>query len=303
MRVIDQPFLTRQDILGVLLPGRLATESPFRTLRGKRAASAGFKVPLRGVRGQVRGVLHLYSTLNADAARAFRLMRLDAAVEFAGQAERLETSEPANYLKDLIAAAAGEQLASGSRRPPTLERYLARRTGDGLDTAQAILEWLARADAWLPSAGALDTAQEALIELAADASRVRSEVDGVDAASVTSFYGIVSRMDATAAELEDRNRETILVSREELEREGLAAIGQAVTLLWEALPGGGTYMLPKAAVVVGANAQHDSNSPYDAGSPSMLGEHLGPADSAWVQRGLAREPTAVPRGGLKVSES
>ena len=311
MRLVEQPFVTRRDVLGVLRPGEAMTEGPFRTLRQRRAASNGFHVPLRSVSGQVLGRLHLYSALNADAARAYRLNQVDVAQQFALKASELETSDAASYLTHVIGVAAArfgpEQASSGS---PGFRRYLASHsgtTGAGLEFRDLAREWLAHAEAWIPFAGGdLDTFEDACWVLWKGSQEARVEIDGAPADSLSTFFGLVSRMDRTAAELEAGDGSRVLVPRDELEREGLASIGQPVALMREALPGGGTYLLPRAAVALGAGqADTPDPSPFDIDVSQSVTTvaTLDPADSAWLERELARDPNAVPAAPMPVQGS
>ncbi len=304
MRVIEEPFLTRESVLSVLRPGELTSERPFRTLREHGAASEGLAVPIRTPGGQVLGRVQLYSSLNADAARAYRLQRAAVARELAAAAMTIERSPAAQIIREAVASAAAslpvEHLST--QAPPSLQRYLNMRrhsTGRGLDPEGLTREWLSHSDAWL-SAGSEnhDTLIEATIELDREACQARENVLGEDAGSTTTFYGIVRRMDSTAAEIEG-GEQALLVPRDDLDRQGLAVLGQPVAVLREVLPGGGSYSLPMPAVALEAETFAGVPSPWEGKGYLQVQEGAfrvspyGDRDGDWLERELAREPNAL----------
>jgi hypothetical protein len=302
MRVIEEPFLTRESVIAVMRPGELTSERPFRTLRDHRAASEGLAVPIRTPGGQVLGRVQLYSSLNADAARAYRLRRIEVARELAARASAIEHSQAAELIRRAVVAAARNLPVDrlSAETPPSLRHYLSTRgrvSWRGLDREGLTREWLSRSDAWLAE-GSDD--REALIEAAMEldqaACQARADIPDESAASATTFYGIVRRMDATAAEIEGASEETLLVPRDDLERQGLAVLGQPVAVLREVLPGGGSYSLPMAALALEEETFTDVPSPWsdeiEDGNRWKISE-LTSRDADWLERGLAREPTAL----------
>ncbi|HEV2999005.1 MAG TPA: hypothetical protein VGX16_07840, partial [Solirubrobacteraceae bacterium] len=204
MRVIEEPFVTREAVLSVLHPGELTSERPFRTLRERGAASEGLAVPIRTAAGQILGRVQLYSGLNADAARAYRLRQVEVARELAGRATAIEGSPAAQLIRRAVASAAASLPVDelSAQAPPSLRRYLdmrGRSTGRGLDRGWLTREWLSHSDAWLAAgSGDHDALIEAAMELDRAACQAREDVLGEEAASATTFYGVVRRMDATA---------------------------------------------------------------------------------------------------------
>ena len=311
MRVLEEPFLTRDSILRVYRPAEITTGRPFR-LRAQHAASHGLSVPVRTSLGQFVGRVHLYSALNADAARAYRLHEKTAARELAKRAAELEASPAAATIVSAIASVASQMPGDplSDQAPAHLRRYLAQRRASssrGLDTGALAREWLVQSAAWL--AAESEELIEAVSQLGRKADEARAQVlEGPFTA--TTFYGVVQRMDPSAAEIEGPGGETMLIPRMDLEREGLAAIGQPVSLLQEALPGGGSYWLPMPAVALDVDpGEPAAESSLNAESPLMdvvraeggaLVAHLPPADRSWFERELAREPTAVPAAPLPV---
>lgn len=301
--MIEEPFLTRESVLSVLRPGELTSERPFRTLREHGAASEGLAVPIRTPGGQVLGRVQLYSSLNADAARAYRLQRAGVARELAGRATAIERSPAAQLIRKAVASAAASLPVdrSSMQAPPSLQRYLnmrRRSTGRGLDPEWLTREWLSHSDAWLADgAGDRDALIEAAIELDREACQAREDVLGEDVTSATTFYGVVRRMDPTAAEIEGGDQ-TLLVPLDDLERQGLAELGQSVAVLREALPGGGSYTLALSAVALEEEALEDGCSLWESNLEvyeDRIAEIsvLSGRDGDWLCRELAREPSAL----------
>lgn len=311
VRVLEEPFLTRDVILRVYRPAEITAGRPFR-LGAQRAASRGQSVAVRTSLGQFVGRVHVYSALNADAARAYRLGDKAAARELANRATELEASPAAATILSAIRSIAsnmpGDPLSNDA--PARLRRYLEQRrvsSSRGLDPLALAREWLVQSAAWLTAES--DQLTDAVSHLGRRADEARAQIlEGPLTAST--FYGVVQRMDPSAAEIEGPGGETMLIPRIDLDREGLAAIGQAVSLLQEALPGGGSFWLPMPAVAIDADVgERPPESPLEAGSPLMdffrtpggaLVTDAPPADRRWFERELAREPTAVPAAPLPV---
>lgn len=300
MQVAAEPFLTRDSVLAMLRPGELASERPFRTLREHGAASAGLSVTMRSPGGHVLGRLQLYSALNGDAARAFRLHDVELAQAFAQRAQEIEQTPAAKRVQRAVAAVAASMPTDPTLADATvgLRRFLhlrRRSTPAGLDTARTTREWLAGSAAWLEESASRTELVDAVVQLHRTACEARAELAADRLQSVSTFFGIVARMDAMSAEVEG-DSETVLMPRDDLERQGLAVLGQPVALLREALPGRGSYVLPMPAVRLGPPEHDRAPSPW---SPSLLddggmpGSVLSPADRAWLDRELARNPTAV----------
>lgn len=306
MRVLEEPFMTRDAIVAVLRPGQSATEGPFRTLRNRHLASEGLRIDVRTSSGRVHGRTHLYCSLNTDAARAARLGQAALAERFASRAGELEQSRDAELIANAVRAIASnmtsDPLAEDS--PIALQRYARLRAGSSwraLDNDALMREWLVQSASWLRE-DRPDDLVSATRSLAQAVTQTRADLLSDSATSIVTFLGVVRRMDESAAEIEGDD-ETRLVPRADLERQGLAILGQAVALLCEALPGGGTLVLPMPAVHL---------DPSDPGGPpstlpvwdldssdALQGSVLSKADHAWLDRALAREPTAVPFAPLR----
>jgi hypothetical protein len=314
MRAIEEPFLTRDAVLSVLRPGELTSERPFRTLRERGAASEGFAIPIRTPSGQVFGRIQLYSSLNADAARAYRLRRIEVARELAGRAAIIERSPAATLVREAVTSAAASLPVDhlSAETPPSLRRYVnarAHSTWRGLDREGLVREWLSHSDAWLATGSdGRDALIDAAIKLDQQACQAREDVLGEDAASATTFYGVVRRMDVAAAEIEGVNGQTLLVPRDDLDRQGLAVLGQPVAVLREVLPGGGSYSLPMPAIAVDEEgAFADVRPSWDSGfdqveDGSVWGvSALRGRDVDWLERELAREPNALLAAPLPIA--
>jgi hypothetical protein len=304
MHVLEEPFTTREAILTILRPGQPATESPFRTLRQHHCASDGLRADVRTIHGQLLGRAHFYSLLNLDAARAVRLGEPTLARQLAARAGELERSRHADLIRGAIQLIGSKISIDPSREdiPIALKRYLLARSRSswrGLDQYALTREWLVYSAAWLNQEehGEI-TAAVATLAQAANQARADLLVDaGLPPAST--FFGVVRRMDSSAAEVQG-DHETRLVPRDDLERQGLAVIGQAVSLLCEVLPTGGSLMFPMPAVAVESSPSLAEDSPWDLES---MGEGalqmLDSADYAWLTRELAQEPTAMPLAPLR----
>jgi hypothetical protein len=299
MRVVEEPFTTRDAILAVLRPGKIPSEGPFRTLRQKNFASPGIRIDVRSSLGRVLGRAHLYSSLNADAARAVRLHQEDLANSLVVRAGEIERSPPAQtVLKAIRQAASAVNIEAPNG---ALRRYLCQRRHPAdlvLDPAALARDWLVHPAAWLDD-DTRDEVLEAVTMLAQEATEARHELIG-DAFQASTYFGTVRRMDSTAAEIEGDDG-AVLLPRRDLERHGLAVLGQAVALLTESLPAGGTLTLPMPAISLMPPLGTRIGSPWDVedlddgATPASL---LSAADHAWLGRTLAREPTAVPAAPL-----
>jgi hypothetical protein len=302
MQVVGEPFVSREAILAILHLGQVATESRFRTLRTRGAASSGLPVTMRTVGGQIMGSLHLYSALNTDAARAFRLREVELAQRLAERAEQIERSEDARRVREAVASVASRIPVEDTDASAEMRRFIeARRsTWHALDRAALSREWLTHSEAWLTFD--YDSVLESVFNLSAAVETARLEL--APETHVTTFYGRVARMDDVVAEVEGADNQALLVPRDDLQRQGLAALGQAVAILREVLPGGGSYSLPMPAVAL---------EPADADTRSPFAEELDQMDDvaylailerrdwSWVERVTARSPTTLIASPLPVA--
>lgn len=310
MQVAEEPFLTRENILAVLKPGGTTTDRPFRTLRKHAAASEGITVPVRTSNGHLLGKVSLYNCLNGDAARAFRWDQVEVAQELVRRAGALERSVWAEQIRVAVEVIASAMPIdpTGGEAPAALRNYLTLRSRSswrGLEQGALAREWIAHSKAWLDS-GIGDRAQlvEAVEALNREAEKTRAEVVPGNADSVSTFLGIVRRMDSVAAEIESEKGEVLLIPRDDLNRQGLAQVGQSVSLLREVLPNGGVYCLPMPAVTLAEPRYPEQRSPWDdtlEPTSIPLSALVSERDSDWLDRELAREPTAVPAGPLPTS--
>jgi hypothetical protein len=308
VRIVEQPFLTREAILAVLRPGQITSERPFDNLRQKGAASQGTAVYLRLHQGRMAGSLHLYSALNGDAARAYRLRQFDIAKELARQGRKLERSRAAKRILGAIERVSSIAVADpfSEQAPDALRQYVRMRRScwKTLDHSALIRDWLVQSNAWLsdesPDREALVDAVETL-RLAAE--KVRARVLDSDEVFATTFFGFVARLNAFSAELEGETGEVMHLSRKDLEREGLAVIGKPVALLQEALPGGGSHVFPMPAVAVEPPDFGEGPSPWgpefaDQGIFATL--KLRKRDAAWIELELGRRPNVIAAAPVKV---
>lgn len=210
---IGLPLVTRREIVREYRPdGTVTDASAVRRLRSKGALSAGVSVEARRAGGRLGGRLHLYSALNRDAARAVRQGRDALAVRIGKAAGRLEKSGEARRLaaalSDLGGAATASQLAHALSSP-----------------------------ALIADASALQAMHQDL----------RRQL-GL-AQSSTVLTGHVASLGDEGAVLElDGLPGPVAVPRELLHEAGVSAAGDAVTAIWELLPGGRTLMTIEPAV-------------------------------------------------------
>jgi hypothetical protein len=233
--------------------------------------------------------------------------------ELAVRARAIERSPAAEIIREAVASAAASLPVDdlSAQAPPSLRRYLSMRgrsTWRGLDRDGLTREWLSHSDAWLVAGVEdRDALIDAAVKLDQEACQARDDVLGEDAASATTFYGVVRRMDATAAEIEGADDQTLLVPRDDLDRQGLAVLGQPVAVLREVLPGGGSYSLPMPAVALAKESFADIRAPWDSGfdhveDGSVWGmSALRSRDADWLERELAREPTALLAAPLPIA--
>lgn len=296
--------------MAVLRPSDLPDgDGPFRTLRAHGAVSGGIKIRVRAASGHLVGQLRLYNSLNGDAARAARLRQPEVAKKLAAFAERLERTSAAKKISEAISSlsTAVPSDPCSQDAPPGLRRYARLRglsSWANLEHGSLTREWLVQSRAWLELAGSNSgSLADAIMTLGNESEKARAKILG-DQLSVTTFYGVVRRLDITAAQLESANGEAVVVPRPDLERQGLAIVNQAVSLLTEVLPGGGSYLLPMPAVMLEPPSYGDPESPWDLLEPENLafkGSDLDSRDSDWVKRELARDPRVIPVAPLPIA--
>jgi hypothetical protein len=310
MDVFEDPIVTRQAVGNVLSFGGPTTDAPLRTLRRHAALSDGISVPLRSASGRLLGRLRLYSALNKDAARLFRRHDPVAAARLARRARQIERSTSARHVVAAIEGSASQlplDADAAQRTDPAAQRfrhYVDVRTAtswEALDQAELWRAWVAEPETWLANDGG-GAVQEAIYDLASRIAEVRAAEPALvrlaEARAVTTRLGVVERLDPIAAELASPDGSRFIVPRRDLEREGLARVGQAVTMLREEIPGGPVidFYAPAARLDV-ERPSHDVD-PFGLPMPVRLNV----ADSAWFERVIASEPTVVPTAPIARSE-
>ena len=209
----DLPLVTRREIVREYRPdGTVTDASAVRRLRKKGALSSGVSVEARGVRGQLGGRLHVYSALNRDAARAVRQHHDALAVRIGKAAGRVERSREARRLAAALSELGGSATAS--------------------QLAQAL-----SSPALIDDVSALQAMQRA--------SRRKLGVEG----GSTVLSGHITALSESGGVMELAGLSgPMAVPRELLEDAGIAALGTAVSAMWELLPGGRTLMTVEPAV-------------------------------------------------------
>lgn len=309
MRVVEEPFLTREGVLAILRPGQVTTGRPFRSMRERGCASDGVSIYVRSAHGRMEGKLWLYSSLNGDAARAFRLRHFETAEQLATWAAKIERSRPARQIQRAI-----EHLAQrlpldpcGTDAPTSLRRYVGLRRSNspsGLDVAALTREWLAQSVAWLDESDDREDLVEAIERLRREADKARARVAEKEDQSVNVFFGVITRIDSFGAEIDSEQGQVLWVPRLDLERQGLAALHQPVSVWHEALPGSGSLFLLMPAVAVEPPDPGHGPSPWGplfAKERTIRLQEFSERDSEWLRLGLAREPTSIPAAPLRVA--
>ncbi len=252
--------------------------------------------------GQMSGRLYVYSALNADAARAFRKQEWEAAHQLAHCATALERSHEAAAIQAAISRLSAAMPADplGNDAPGDLRRYISlkrRYHWQGQDSRRLARQWLTLSQAWLGDPGEDNVLTEAVETLSNRAEEARLEILGEEQRAVTTFFGVLVRMNPSFAEIESPQGEVMVVQREELEREGLAVLGAGVAVLHEALPEGGSYTLPKpAALLEPPTPIENQPPPLDpdfAGMGGFQAAEISARDAQWLERELSREPTIL----------
>lgn len=312
MHLVEEPLATRREILRSLKLGAPTSDAPFTTLRTHRMASAGWSVVLRASSGRVAGRVQMYSVLNVDAARAARLGRHDLACRLAARATMLEASHEASVLH-AAADQAGIRLSAhldGNIRDDVwsdrLTRYLDVRQAvdwQGLDREALAREWLVRSQAWLDCWPDRDELLAAVRALAAAAQTARAEETADEPLRIDCFTGVVRHLDLDCAEIVSEADEAWVVSRRELDREGLSRLGEAVTVVREELPGGGEAWIAAPAVDSRERTEPPARDPRELMpfAPPFTWM-LPPDESRWLARALGREPFVLPQSPVRVAE-
>jgi len=210
---IGLPLVTRREIVREYRPdGTVTDASAVRRLRQKGALSAGVRVETRGARGRLGGRLHLYSALNRDAARAVRQHHDALAVRIGRAAGRLERSREARRLAAALSELGGSATTS--------------QLAHALSTPDLIAD-----------TSALQAMHQGL--------RRQLGLEGTS----TVLAGHVTALgdDGGVLELEGLAG-SVAVPRELLDEAGVGSVGDAVSAMWEMLPGGRTLMTIEPAI-------------------------------------------------------
>lgn len=291
-------------MLAALTLGATTSEAPLERLRRAKRASAGLSIALRTATGRLQGRLHLYSVLNADAARAVRRGQPEVAAALAERAAEVENSAAMRHIVAAVTEAfRALPLDVHSPTPDdhygqVVRRYVAMRRAARLDAEVDVLirEWLSRASAWI-----LASPEPVLCEAILDAARMTEEARRIVLAhgsvDATTYVGVVTRLDPVAAELESESGERWLLPRRDLEREGLALVGHAAALIREELIHGPTVWVTGPATRVDctdADLAEYEYDVFDTAPDGFDGVVVGKADLAWRARQIAADPVAIP---------
>lgn len=301
MVLVESPFLGWQTVAAAATLGVPPSPHRLRTLRRHRALSPGSPVMLRSS-GRFLGSVRLYSTLAADAARLYRRGHKEAAARIAARAEELEGSEPGQVILKAIAESAEEFLsASLPEQRDCVREYVEMRrrlSSEALDRTTLVKAWLTEPQAWLPGAE-VASLTEALLSMSQHVEAARSEEHQLQALGVMAFIGLVERLAPTMAELRADDGFRTTVPRRDLEREGLATIGQAVKIVKEEVPGGPILTTYSAAGRLDREAPSAGPSSFDDRTPIRLSQ----ADAAWIDRLMEASPAPPPLAPLLIGDA
>ena len=210
---IELPLVTRREIAREYRPESAVTEaSAIRGLRAKQVLSDGLAVEIRSVGGRLGGRLHVYSALNRDAARALRRHDLKLAVRLGKAAAALEQS------------------------PEMLRLASALAVGGAVGSTAALARALS-----VPSV-AKDVA---LLQR----KHIEARTQIAQTLAPTVLAGRIAGLDATTVILKfPHHASPLTLPRLVADEAGVAALGAAVSAMWEILSGGRTLITIEPAV-------------------------------------------------------
>ncbi len=210
---IELPLVTRREIAREYRPESAVTEaSAIRGLRAKQVLSDGLSVEMRSVGGRLGGRLHVYSALNRDAARALRRHDLKLAVRLGKAAAALEQS------------------------PEMLRLASALAVGGAVGSTAALARALS-----VPSV-AKDVA---LLQR----KHIEARTQIAQTLAPTVLAGRIAGLDATTVILKfPHHASPLTLPRLVADEAGVAALGAAVSAMWEILSGGRTLITIEPAV-------------------------------------------------------
>jgi hypothetical protein len=235
------PLVTRREIVREYRPDDTVTvDSGIRALRAKSALSAGLSFVARGAGGELGGRVHLYSALNRDAARAARRGDLHSADRISKAASRLEKSPEATQLINALS----KRSAGG----------LTENVGAIVVGAAALAAGTAVPAGAPGIAGAAGLAQalstpaltDYVAKLQRSMARARKELNLGNVPTI--LNGRISAVDESVGLLKLHGSLAVTVPRAMLDDAGVYEVGNAVSAMWELLPGGRTLLTVEPAV-------------------------------------------------------
>lgn len=213
----ELPFTIADQIAAEYKPGAgVSTKAALRTLRDKALVTQGVSRPIPGNKGKLAGELHLYSSLNIDAVRMYRMGHEPAARMLVRAAGRIEKKKETVAIADDLARRSG--LAAIGLHTAFSE-MLATQHGDVL---RAVTEHTERE------------------------RRKIGAADGVEAPA----YARIMKLHGDIAELKLENSETVFsFTRSELQSAMLMVlVGATIALVREHLAPGMTLLRTSGAL-------------------------------------------------------
>jgi hypothetical protein len=159
-------------------------------------------------------------------------------------------------------------------------------------------EWLASSTAWMRYPESRELVRGAVADLARGTAEARSDEAELLQGGLTTFVGVIERIDPTAVELQSEAGDRWLMPRRDLDREGLAVLGQPVSVVREELPDGHVVSFVRPAADLRKRRRlADGPDPFAAAQITLLGTR----DSAWLERVVASDPSVLPAAPVLVA--
>ncbi|WP_027006871.1 hypothetical protein [Conexibacter woesei] len=209
------PLVTRQEIVrDFRLDETTTIDNGIRALKDKRALSPGLSFTTRGTAGHLGGRVHLYSTLNRDAARAARHKDYESAERLSKAAARLEASPEAKKIVAQLSSLSGPAIGGAADLARLLAAPQLASALAGLQRKQA-------------------RARRGLKEGTVPAQFVGRVVALTKVAALVELDGLPSHIPVPTATMQAA---------------GVGAVGSAVVASWEMLGNGRTMLSVEPAI-------------------------------------------------------
>ena len=266
----ELPLTTAEEIAVEFRPdGRTQVKGALRTLRDRDAVSSGITAPVRESTGRVQGTLHVYCSLNRDAARLARHRRDEEAKRLAAAAERIEKRKETQQLTTFLARA----------RADIGEPFSAHRAFE-----------------WGPHEERMAAIQLAG-KIAVETGKARRRVVKDAVESEAPLFAHVVKLHGNLAELKVHLADAqMTVPADDLRERDLAFVGASLLLRWEHWGHGRTLLTTEPALEIDAGAGDTPPIyPYERPLPSAS-EHVRLAETLAARPATVRRPRRIPIG-------